>query len=224
MEQQLTPPSRGTTMVTFAVADENDVIVERIMVHKNHACFYSPVLHTALNSIFAEGLSQTYTFRTTTVRAVRFLVEWIYSQQLELVQVNKKPNEFLLKAQVREEDSSLAELWVLADELMMPQLQNQVVSYMEQIAHVMDKPPAACVFKYIYSEKTGVDSPPRKAVVLLSVAYSEEYPYLLHAAEFPHAMLIDILQRMAEIEGDIVRTDLLAEYVKEAYVEVPEAI
>jgi hypothetical protein len=54
------------------------------MVHKEHACRYSPVLDKAFNSTFEEGQAQTYTMDDTTIGAFRMFVQWVYTQKLNV--------------------------------------------------------------------------------------------------------------------------------------------
>jgi len=53
-------------------------------VHKGFAVHYSPVFKSAFNSSFKEGRTQTYELEDTTKGAVQLLVEWIYTQKLDL--------------------------------------------------------------------------------------------------------------------------------------------
>jgi hypothetical protein len=69
-------------MVTFIIGKDPDQ--ENFMVHKEHACRYSPVLDKAFNSTFKEGETQNYTMDDASVEAFRMFVQWIYSQKLNV--------------------------------------------------------------------------------------------------------------------------------------------
>ena len=57
---------------------------KKFKVHKGFAVHYSPVFKSAFNSSFKEGRTQTYELEDTTKGAVQLLVEWIYTQKLDL--------------------------------------------------------------------------------------------------------------------------------------------
>jgi hypothetical protein len=58
------------------------------------ACHYSPVLNAAFNSSFLEGQTQTYRLEDIGLSAFRLLVQWLYSQNIDLhIEVNIIPND-----------------------------------------------------------------------------------------------------------------------------------
>jgi hypothetical protein len=57
---------------------------EIIFVHKEFACFASPVFDAAFNSNFIEGQTQTYKLDDTTSRAFRLLTQWLYFEKLKI--------------------------------------------------------------------------------------------------------------------------------------------
>lgn len=120
-------PREPTTFVTIVVGTLPNV--EEFMVHKEVACFHSPVLDAAFNSRFIEGQTYRYILEDTTPRAVRLLVQWLYSKNLELVQLRGYPSkQAIVDAEsAQSEDMALAELWVLADKLCIPALGNLVL-------------------------------------------------------------------------------------------------
>ncbi|CZR51141.1 uncharacterized protein PAC_01016 [Phialocephala subalpina] len=85
------------------------------------------------------------------------------------------------------------------------------------IADLLDWPPSPIIYKCVYSDKTAVDSPLRKLVVLLSLTYSEDYPVRQHASDFLHALLINIWKRTADTFAIIDRADTLVHYAEEAH-------
>ncbi|TVY50526.1 hypothetical protein LCER1_G005359 [Lachnellula cervina] len=95
---------------------------EAFAVHKEFACHHSPVLNAAFNGPFVEGRTQIYELEDTTCRAVRLLVYWLYTQTVDLTLPSYDENALKIQA------SSFAELWVLADFLLIPRLQNAVLS------------------------------------------------------------------------------------------------
>jgi hypothetical protein len=80
----------------------------KFLIHKNLICYYSPFFATAFNGNFAEGTTQSMTLDIDK-DAFGVLVNWFYSQ----VVVSK----FV----------TLARVWIIAEQFMMPVLQNQVM-------------------------------------------------------------------------------------------------
>ena len=69
-------------LVTILVKDT--LPFKEFKVHKGFAIHYSPVLKSAFNSNFKEGQTQTYVLEHATEGAAQLLVEWIYTQKLDL--------------------------------------------------------------------------------------------------------------------------------------------
>jgi hypothetical protein len=99
-------------MVTLITGSSDNSTKYR--VHKEFACHSSPVFRAAFNSNFIEGQTQTYRLEDTRERTVSLLVQWIYNND----------------TYVTDDDVGyvdLVALWILADKLCMPQLQNKVI-------------------------------------------------------------------------------------------------
>ncbi|KAH8590766.1 hypothetical protein B0O99DRAFT_598794 [Bisporella sp. PMI_857] len=86
----------------------------KFLVHRSFATHYSTVLKAAFESDFVEGKTQTYRFSDASKEVLELLTHWFYTQDLDLndeaVQVH-----------------NLCKLWVLADEYLIPKLQNQIL-------------------------------------------------------------------------------------------------
>jgi hypothetical protein len=128
--------STPSQMVNFIIGRDPDR--ETFTVHKEHACQYSPVLDRAFNSTFEEGQTQTYTMDDTTVGAFRMFVRWLYSQKLNVTVHEGAKSLVVVIEQLRDDRSNhisactketyyLLQLWVLAEKLMVPQLQDVVM-------------------------------------------------------------------------------------------------
>jgi len=74
--------SAPNEMVTFLIGETGSE--EPFKVHKEFACYYSPVLRAAFNSSFLEGQTQTYRLEDIGVNAFRLLVQWLYSQNMDV--------------------------------------------------------------------------------------------------------------------------------------------
>lgn len=136
--KRLTASSNSTHVVTL-IAKDND-IETKFVVHKDFACHYCPIFRAAFNSDFLEGQTQTYTLSDTTATTMRFLVEWIYTQSLTITQFENKKSD-------RTETMTLVQLWVLADKLLIPKLQNFV---MRKLVQLRDEVSFSAIFSVDY--------------------------------------------------------------------------
>jgi hypothetical protein len=183
-------------MVIFIIG--KDPNKQAFMVHKEHACQYSPVLDKAFNSTFKEGETQTYTIDDTTVGAFRMFVQWVYSQKLN-VSVDHGDN-WLALQHMRENQSphicaciketfSLLQLWVLSEKLMVPLLQDVVMDQFNIIrrtrAELFD-----LHLNYIYAN-TSKESPLRRFVVQV-IAWSPGIDYKEIPWQYPKEFLLDL--------------------------------
>lgn len=70
-------------LVTFVVGPEGHTT--EFLIHKEVACHHSKVLEAAFRSQFVEGSTQTYRLADTTEGAFKFMMQWMYSQKLNLL-------------------------------------------------------------------------------------------------------------------------------------------
>ncbi|KAF8851459.1 hypothetical protein BDZ45DRAFT_679097 [Acephala macrosclerotiorum] len=112
-----------TSTMMFTVGEGEP---KSFLVHKEVAC-KSPVI-----AKFVEGSGDLpYHFQNSTEREVRLLLQYLYSQKLVLEQLRDDPE--LTDDLIREEDLALVKLWVLAEELEIPSLQNLVINSIDEI-------------------------------------------------------------------------------------------
>jgi hypothetical protein len=184
-------------MVTFIIGRAPDQ--ETFLVHKEHACRYSPVLDKAFNSTFKEGETQTYTMDDTTVEAFRMFVQWIYSQKFNVSVHNGDTSLALQQLQndssnhrstCKKETSNLLQLWVLAEKLMVSPLQDVVMNQFNIIRQT-----CAGAFgiqlNYIYAN-TSEESLLRHFAVQI-VAWSPQMDYKKLAVLYPKEFLLDLV-------------------------------
>jgi hypothetical protein len=99
-----------------------------------------------------EGKTQIYRIEDSTEEAFRLVVQWLYSQKLVLLQ--RTPGypslEGVTQLSGMAEDESLVELWVLADRLKIPKLQNAAIDSMEQIRLLTRKIPSSYIINYAW--------------------------------------------------------------------------
>jgi hypothetical protein len=122
--------------------------------------------------------------------AVHFLVLWLYTQNLELYQLSvEAPADMKLMSK---ESLASSNLWVLADKLLIPRLQNLVINSIEKIRK---KQNAVATWpsnlNYIYSNTTA-ESPLRRLIVHYCATDLGTGSYSTHN-QFPKEMLLDII-------------------------------
>lgn len=71
------------SLVTFIVGSEGST--KEYLVHKEIACHHSSDLKAAFNSEFIEGSTQTYRLEDVSEASFNFLMQWLYSQSLNLL-------------------------------------------------------------------------------------------------------------------------------------------
>lgn len=129
--------TRNTSQIVTLYAGDNP---EKFAVHKDIACHYCPVFKAAFNSDFTEGQIRKYRLEDTTKDAIRQLINWFYTQKLDIQHLGPEGNlskeEVDLKLETSE-DKTLAELWVLAQKLLIPRLQDVVIKEMQRSKVVM---------------------------------------------------------------------------------------
>jgi hypothetical protein len=174
---------------------------------------YSPVLKAALNSRFIEGQTQTYALDDTTDEVFRLLVQWFYGQKLEspvtdaevdsvgrLVAeddwINPTISRFMKIS--HQHQTSLVGLWILADKLCIPALQNLVVDELELIRKSWPTGLIAYhVFQDVYKHTLpGMEISDNKLryLLLTHVLYqSAGFEVRIYRSQFPHEMLIDYI-------------------------------
>ena len=102
------------------------------IVPKELVCYHSEVFKKAFDSNVIKDETQTHRLENTTGRAFHLLIQWMCTKKLKLRQLNDSsvniPDEV-----IDDENNSLVELWVLADNLSMLSLQNHVLDRIHEI-------------------------------------------------------------------------------------------
>jgi hypothetical protein len=152
-----------------------------------------------------EGKTHTYRLEDTTEEAFRLVVQWLYGQNLVLLQ--RTPNSPLLAGVSHlpgmAEDESLVELWVLADKLKIPKLQNAAIDSMERIRLLSGKIPSSYILNYAY-QCTPANSTLRKYVLAVCALVGIEQ-FSMFAMDFSHELLIELACFLKERESMSVR-------------------
>ncbi|KAL2072758.1 hypothetical protein VTL71DRAFT_12101 [Oculimacula yallundae] len=186
---------------------------DKFVVHKEFACHYSPVLERAFNGDFIEGQKQEYRFQDIGGEAVRLLVHWFYTQDLDTIMLDRlctskqqeEGNAYPVSQ--RNQDRALAQLWVLADKLLIPRLQNAVI---DEIVRIKQHTNFATTkeIKYVF-DNTAPSSCLRRLYV--DSCIKNCIPNTKHigdSARFPKELLIEMVVRFTELLEDTKRRSI----------------
>jgi hypothetical protein len=107
---------------------------------------YSPVLRAAFNSNLVEGQTQTYILEDFTTRAFQLVVQWLYRQLITPPVTREEsslcrakgrlpltPQDYDITRKIDYRSYDLISVWLIADYLQIPRLQNYVVDQMDQL-------------------------------------------------------------------------------------------
>lgn len=134
--------SADDALITLLIGKDN----KKFVVHKTFACYYSPVFDAAFNGAFDNSKTQTYDLGEVEENTVALLVAWIYSQKI--VTPEAAVNETFKAFQF-----NLVRLWVLADQLMIPQLQDVSIALLEESRASVERIPTT-MLQYAYQNTT----------------------------------------------------------------------
>jgi hypothetical protein len=181
--------------------------LKKFIVHKEFACYYSPVFKAAFNSDFYEGQTQTYRIFDTPESAVCLLVHWLYTQKVDLAQIDGSQNNILAS-------DLLICLWILADKLLIGSLQNAVIHELERLSMELNGVNVATL-KYVYHNTTP-DSKLRQLLLHQCASRFDASAFTESASEFPNEMLIELAVlysktiRSTELKNLMPKTDMSA--------------
>ncbi|TVY24083.1 hypothetical protein LHYA1_G006973 [Lachnellula hyalina] len=173
--------SNPAELVTLEVGPEK----KKFIVHKEFACHYSPVPKAAFNSEFIEGQTQTYVLEEATEPVARLLVDWLYTQQLDICRYEKT------HPKKAEEGLSLCRLWLL-----LPGLQNLIVRTIEEIHQETEDASTSCI-RYVY-ENTCEGSPLRKFLLHQCACYVCHTVFRRKQHQFPKEFFVDLAELTLE--------------------------
>lgn len=104
----------GTVESQIASLTVIDPSLPKFFIHKNLICYHSPFFAAAFNRKFAEGTTQSMTLDVDE-EAFGVLANWLYSQAV------------VSKSGRRPVFGTLARVWIMGEQFMIPILQNQVM-------------------------------------------------------------------------------------------------
>jgi hypothetical protein len=160
------------------------------------------VLNAAFSSDFEEGRSQTYRFEDIRASAFRLLVQWLYTKKIDTERDFNSDSVALEDPEIEKlqtaQDLDLVQLWIVADRLLIPSLQNQVMKELSSLWGFDGlREPTTKWIAHAY-EHTAPGSPLRLLAVDVS-AYLLRLSRFEDSSDFPHEMLFDLAKHFCQV-------------------------
>ncbi|PQE19333.1 hypothetical protein CJF31_00009415 [Rutstroemia sp. NJR-2017a BVV2] len=199
-------------MVTIHVTDA-DGKVFNFVLHKSFLCYASPFFDAAFNGTFVEGQTQSMNLETSE-QAFGMLVDYIYSGCTKFCQRadgDLNTDNYNSSCCPNDEDGDpppehinhLIELWILADKMLMPKLQNVVMDQIYTISWLLfedyELDMQAVNFNLVYNNTT-TESPLRLLVVSLFNSCCID-PDLDRMADLPREMVLELYVDLWQCHG-----------------------
>ncbi|KAH8590815.1 hypothetical protein B0O99DRAFT_744892 [Bisporella sp. PMI_857] len=178
------PPTLRTSGMELVTLDVTDMIGNKkcFVLHKSFVTHYSPMLNASFNGPFSEGLTQLIEYSTMSINAFGIFTDWLYSQKIASVD-GSLPSV-----------TDLIHLWILADNLIIPTLQNQTIQAISEVMTPTDKP-ESFILHTLYNN-TMANSPLRQILADMFVSHAfvidEEIEH-----HFPREILLDMINSAA---------------------------
>ena len=179
----------STAIVTVEVGEEKESHI--FSVHEDFLCYYSPYFRALFEGSFQEAQTKKSVLREHSPDVFEHFLNWMYTQRLEVLGEELPDPDFLIR------------LWVLADMLLIPDLQNIAIKGIEKQSS-MSNSVCSNMYQYVY-ENTVLDSPLRKLMVF-QVAWQLDPECVIEDKDF-------FMELPADMARDLVfelmkRTDL----------------
>ncbi|KUJ22800.1 uncharacterized protein LY89DRAFT_728914 [Mollisia scopiformis] len=190
------PPTFRNSQMLVKLYPGCDPKAEPFVVHKDWACHSSSVLEAAFNSNFLEGQTQEYRLDIESIDedVVALFVHWIYTQKLDLSPVQASGAETLPTSSNK--DIVLVKLWVLADKLVIPSLQNKVIDEIEETRRSTRK---VAVYSLSYvCRNTSRDSPLRRLFLAQCAGHLKTSSFASDPLNYPQDFLIQLVMLLKD--------------------------
>lgn len=126
----------------------------------------------------------------------RLLVHWLYTQQLDVPQLQEDSKD--LKAETGgKEQLCLVRLWVLADKLLIPQLQNMALDALDKVQLKSKRGMASNCLAYVCAN-TRKDSELRRWFVHRCAFHLDSKAFLKHPDRYPQQILLEVITTLSE--------------------------
>ena len=181
------------------------------IIHKEVACLYSPVLRAAFESSFVEGQTQKYNLEDVKPEVFNLFMQWLYGKKFtpclskaELDSIRPSANgrniDIPTTKKLNEHIENLVYLWVTADYLQIPVLQNYIV---DEIEHTRKEYGLIAYksFGFLYDE-VSPDACVRKILLEHSVRFLHPHAFMYGGALLPKQMLLDhiVEEKLARLQ------------------------
>ena len=167
--------------------------MQSFKIHKNFICYYSPFFDAAFNGESIKGESQGPELDDTPHEVFGIFVNWLYMQKIKI----KSDCEWSTRCIL------LMNVWLLADRVMVPRLQNEALVLLGD-ARRRDREFPPSQYQRIYRNTTQ-DSPLRACIVKmwpdLTISNSELYP---------RELLIDLVNRLGPMKRELEKNTLFS--------------
>lgn len=186
---------------------------EHFHIHRTFAICRSPIFKAAFEGPYLEAQSQTYKIDGPfDDNAIRILAHWIYTMKIdfehikdpktgELLELPDEPVELEGDERTPGIDTfidALVQLWVLADRLLMPKLQNAAMKSFDKLTTSQELLPSPKTCGYVY-ENTSEDSPLRRYILQRWSMDSRPFGFKSHSQDLPHEMLCEMTALFMEM-------------------------
>lgn len=160
-------------------------------VHMNHVCRVSPVLKSAFTGKFKETAEKSMDLPENDPDVFELFLQWVYEKtcQLPAGDINEEIDKRYMQ---------LAQLYVLADQLLVIELKNYVIDLYFEITTQTDRLPRPAVVFYVY-ENSMKGSPLRKLLV-------QSYSCMLDLGWYKNKSNAEILSENPEFASDLAIT------------------
>ncbi|KAE8448301.1 hypothetical protein EG329_009545 [Mollisiaceae sp. DMI_Dod_QoI] len=130
--------------------------------------------------------------------AFRLFVQWLYTQNFDLQQLQGRAEaDALAPTAVYVEDLSIVELWVLAEKLLIPTLQNKAIEAIVKIGE-LTAIAAYPTFNWIYAHTEDRNHPLRRLAVRQCTQIVPPSIFIDEKDRFPKDLLVEFASRLVE--------------------------
>jgi hypothetical protein len=195
--------SRNMDETVTIVVDESNPrdssVKTKFIVHKSFACHYSPVFKLAFDNEIMERQTRRYRLANTSANTAQLLVQWIYTQNVGVRKITEKPAG-------ERKSQSLVQLWILAEKLEIPRLQNAVVREFQALRD-RGEPVPTLSLKYVYEHFPRTN--PLRRLLVHQCAGGLTSWFTEHPEQFTKEMLLEVTVYLSKaIQSGISAKDL----------------
>ncbi|KAK0104897.1 hypothetical protein ONS95_005162 [Cadophora gregata] len=174
---------RPQSVVTVIIGPEESN--ETFIIHKDIICHHSSYFANAFNSKHLESKTQTITIPEVNSDTFGILVEWLYTQKIDIDLKDHDGNILLL-----------SQLWTLAQRFGVPNLQNNIMDGLRPLVECTEGEALKNFLHYAYEAK-GTTMLQRLATDRMAWATSaNRLEVWMSGGHLPQALLVDIIMSL----------------------------